>query len=175
MSNQVINNQVIKALLNCCAIVVLFLLAACGSGVREDGSRPGKDTAGAVELNTTVPPGIMKYKHVFLHTDDSIQQFLGINYTGNNEVEFMLDYRTKNNSCKLSYRGTATNKNAGADPELDEDENGDAYPSDEFLYEKDGYIIAVRIAMKEKDKAIVLITGCNDPCCLERSAVLRIQ
>jgi hypothetical protein len=52
---------------------------------------------------------------------------------------------------------------------------GIAYPSNEFIYEKEKCIIALRIAMKEKDKAIIKTVGCNDACYPETTNLLRLM
>jgi hypothetical protein len=53
----------------------------------------------------------------------------------------------------------AVDENPGADPELDEDENGFGYPSTEYLYEKKQMVMAIRIDMLEKINVIVRTFG----------------
>jgi hypothetical protein len=158
-------------------LLVALAMMSCGNPKQE------KETVELIvsEIDTAIATNSKQnelklngYEKTFVYEDNLVKQILGVNYKGENIIEFSLKLEKKDGSCKVNFQGEAKNKNENLDPELDEDEEGIAYPSNEFVYEKEKCIIALRIAMKEKDKAIIKTVGCNDTCCPETSNLLKL-
>ncbi|MFL5763989.1 MAG: hypothetical protein ACJ77K_08620 [Bacteroidia bacterium] len=118
---------------------------------------------------------INKYQNLYVYENENIKEILGVNFIKDNEIEFMGRFKRKDRSCITDFNGKAKNSNANMDPEIDEDEDGNAYPSAEYLFEDGKRVISVRIAKTEKDKAIAMMSGYNDPCSLDKSNVLKLK
>lgn len=111
---------------------------------------------------------------IYTYEDDNIKQTLSIVYKNEYEIKFYLQNEKREPNCKQIIEGYAVNENKDLDPELDEDEDGISYPSNEFIFKKGKCLIAIRIAMKEKDKAIIKTNNCKQTCLEEESKILRI-
>lgn len=158
-------------------LVIALAMVSCGSATQEREPIILMDNKKIItETNPKENESVLKdYEKVFIYEDNTVKQTLGVNYKGENLIEFTLNFEKKDGSCKVNVQGVAKNKNENLDPELDEDEEGIAYPSNEFIYEKGKCIIALRIAMKEKDKAIIRTFGCNTACYPETTSLLRLM
>ncbi|KYP15499.1 MAG: hypothetical protein A1D16_08385 [Flavihumibacter sp. CACIAM 22H1] len=98
-------------------------------------------------------------EYYYQFQNDTVFQEIKIDFLDNNRIDFK--YVTKNNikQCVDTIQGVALNKHPDSDPELDNDEEGFGYPSIEYLYEKGEKVLAIRIAMKTKDKVVINASG----------------
>ena len=104
------------------------------------------------------------------------EQRIIIEEIGSNKIRFEYYIRNIASNCNKSISGVAIDHHPDMDPELDEDEEGFGYPAIEYVYEEGGCFLAVRIAMKAKDKIQIQESGCNTAnklCPLTSIGVLR--
>lgn len=139
-----------------------------------------KDTVkeAPVQQETATPDeeiNLEQYDNKFVYEDGKTRHLLGVNYKSPREIEFETGFYKKDGTCTGVFKGIAVNANAGGDPEIDEDEKGDAYASDEFIYEANSCVIQIRIAQESKDKAVIFTSGCNKACYPEESGVLNAE
>lgn len=142
------------------ALVVSLVSFGCGN--------KNSNTA-ASETPTT------KNTLLFKYSDNLVEQTLHVTEQDSSGIKFSLLLKKKDGTCKSQVSGIAVNNYKGSDPEIDEDENGVAYPANEFVYNEGECHIAIRIAMDEMNKAKIKASGCNDPCYPGESAVLRLD
>lgn len=93
---------------------------------------------------------------VYNYTFNGIEQKLKITSKSENEIYFEYTIRNTAENCEITLKGNAVNKNPEMDPELDEDEEGVAYPSIQYIYENGDCYLGIRIAMIDRDKVVVL-------------------
>lgn len=98
--------------------------------------------------------------HTYVFSNDTLIQKVTLEYLSDNKIRFVL--LSKNNIRELSdsVKGIATSKSS-EDPEIDEDEEGNAYPAQEYIFDGD-YWLSIRIDMEKKDK-LRIIVGENYP------------
>jgi len=158
-------------------LVFAFLIFSCVSSTQR------KESSGRInnqriisEINLEQKDSIIMngYDFSFIYEDNTVKESLSVSYKSDSEIIFSLNLRKKDGTCSVVLNGKATNKNENLDPELDEDEEGLAYPSNEYVYENGECTAALRIAMTAKDKAIVKILGCKETCYPETSNLLRL-
>lgn len=152
---------------------IAVVLIACGPSAEQDGTKRNNQQ----ETSISNPEAAFenKYEKVFVYEDRQTRYLLGVNDKTATEIEFMMGYYRKDGSCADVFKGIAVNYNAGNDPEIDEDEHGDAYASEEFIYEKEGCMISIRIAKDSRDKAVIFSNGCRTTCAHEETGVLHLQ
>ncbi|MFN5168931.1 MAG: hypothetical protein ACK5DD_04860 [Cyclobacteriaceae bacterium] len=88
--------------------------------------------------------------------EDKEQKFgqkLGVTWLTNDSIEFRL--LSEDGICDTDYWGSAKNNYPDMDPELDEDENGEAYPASEYVTEQATYSLSIRISL-DKDRARII-------------------
>lgn len=121
--------------------------------------------------NEVVKDSINQYKY----ENDSIIQSVEVVYLSQNELYFII--RSKNKALNLESRieGNAIS-NDEFDYEIDEDENGNAYPSKQYFYDKN-CSISIRIDALNREMLKVFVFECKDDnnmfCPLESLSVLR--
>lgn len=103
------------------------------------------------------PKALDRFETIFAYEDkeENAKQRLGVTWVTSNSIEFRLI--TDNDLCGTDYWGNAENKFSNMDSESDEDENGNSYPSSEFVTDEQTYSIAIRISM-DKDSAKINYT-----------------
>jgi hypothetical protein len=144
----------------------LVMLAACANPKEDNAaSEAEKDAPAPLEAKK-------EYESTFIFEKGDQRQQLAVSYKSETEIEFYLSFE-KGGNCKNEISGKAENKNAGGDAETDDDNEGNAYAVNEFLYENGNCVIAIRIATDEKDKATVQFSGCGS--CVEQSELLMLN
>ena len=120
-----------------------------------------------------------KRKLLYQYSNDTLTQVLNVEWIKDNTIRFTLLSENKGKKCKVEISGVAKHQNSGADPEIDEDEEGIAYPSIEYVSEESDCEVIIRIAMDDRDKAIVQMVDCpakqKDSCPLESVGILIVQ
>ena len=97
---------------------------------------------------------------IYIFSNDTLTQKVTLEYLSDNKIRFV--FISKNNIRELtdSVKGIAASKSS-VDPEIDEDEEGNAYPTQEYIL-AGKYWLSIRIDMESKDKLRVII-GDNYP------------
>jgi hypothetical protein len=100
---------------------------------------------------------------------------LNISWINDDSVQFLIE--SKKESCPAKYEGLAVNLYPDADPEIAEDENGEAYPVVGYMLENQIYIIKIQMSL-EKDRAKITIQDQSDPdseCLQNQEAAVLLQ
>ncbi|MFI1742969.1 hypothetical protein [Thalassobellus sediminis] len=85
-----------------------------------------------------------KYSKVYEYKGIDSRQLIGINFIAKDSIDYYLSSETM--PCDTEYYGKAINKNYGLDSEIDEDENGVSYPSNEYSIDQKDYVIYIRVS-----------------------------
>lgn len=159
-------------------ILVLFVVfISCGISLDEKNleTKNSEKELRQDTNNQNIKLKLNKYDNIFVYEDNYIKQILKVKYINENEILFVIDFENKDNKHKCVLEGKAINKNRNLDPEIDENEEGNAYPSNEFEFKRGKCIVKIRIAMMEKNKAVVRFIGCEQFCLIKSSYVLNIK
>jgi hypothetical protein len=117
-------------------------------------------------------------EYVYVFENDTIRQRVALNYLTDTVIRF--EYTVENTMQKQHsiIRGTAKNKYSGYkwyDPEIDQDEEGLAYPADEYVYSNQCWL-AFRIHMQTQALLQIMEADCqpNPYCPLESAGILKL-
>lgn len=157
-----------RTALNACVITAIVIASSCSKTTKTGGKESQSN-----QLPATI--SLIGYSQVFDYEDSLVHQILGVNFATEYEIEFTSQFIKKDGSCNFQMKGRAKNINKDLDPELDEDEDGLAYPSNEFIFEEGKCITSVRIAMNDGDKAYVKSQNCANDCYPNTSMLLRLN
>jgi len=111
--------------------------------------------------------------NLYVFENDEKRQILEIVYKSENEINFILKLVTKRTTCNITETGTAQLQNADGDPEMEEDENGMAFPIKEYICTKGKLKIVIRIDFEDKSKSIVLLDGYYTSCYPTSTEILK--
>jgi hypothetical protein len=120
--------------------------------------------ASAALLQQDLPEGDDPAAIVFRYRSPELDQYLKVNIVSKRKIRFVLRV---DETCHKRITGTAINH--GHDYEIDADEAGVLYPSNEYIYrESDGHTLYIRIAARtrgfKQDKAYVFETRDRSGC-----------
>ncbi|MFI0431226.1 hypothetical protein [Mariniflexile sp. HMF6888] len=104
-----------------------------------------------------------KYSKVYEYKGMDSRQLIGITFISKDSIDYYLSSETM--PCDTEYYGKAFNKNYGTDSEIDVDDNGYGYDTDEYSNDQKEYVIYIRVALdstKVKIKYIDNATGGTD-------------
>ena len=135
------------------AIILIFSLFVCLSCTHQtpkDNTSTNNDTESIKESNS------LNTAYVF--ENDTLKQTVEISLFNEEEIVFKLISENKYRKQKALIEGIAKIKEG--DIELDEDAEGNAYPVNEYIYEKECWI-AFRIDIKTKTKMRINEADCN--------------
>lgn len=138
-----------------CAFVVLVLLMACGG--------ESKETAGVL---------LPDYK-TFSYRSDDVSQTLQLNWESDTTISFVLAHHQ--GDCHYILSGDAMNTFQAYGPESDVDEEtGEVYAIDLFLYNLSHCRMAIRIA-QDTSRVQLQVAHCaaSPSCAIESVGVLR--
>lgn len=130
----------------CLLVLILFVLLGC--------ENPGKTEPNIVVVDKE-PDSTVTY----LFENDTLMQRAELKSISDTTVHFVLTSKNKRNGKLAVIEGLA-NSVADADPEIDEDEEGNAYPAQEYIFEK-GCWLSIRVDMEEMDKLRVIEASCE--------------
>ena len=106
----------------------------------------------------------------------SFNKLLQIKYIKENEIKFKIKIDAIDSRCEdVEIVGNAHIRDSKFGTEIDEDEEGNAYPVNEFEYKNGECYIRIRISMIKRDKASINFFGCGNVCNLESSTVLKLK
>ncbi len=135
------------------AIVIMAGLAWAGSAAAEE---PAGDAAKPV---------------AYVLLGKNLKQVLQVRPRGNREIEFELTIEAR---CGRTVSGIATSQ--GGDPEMDEDEDGVAYPAREYEYEGgDGLELWIRVDMEKHLHARLKISDTRKKCGFSEGLMTRAR
>jgi len=116
------------------------------------------------------------FDYAYFYEDTIFNDVLQVKYLDENKIKFKLIIENKNLKCKKEIVGTASLRDSETGMELDEDEEGNAYPVNEFEYKDKECFIYIRISFDKKDKAsIVFSKECGEVCNHVNYTVLKIR
>lgn len=96
----------------------------------------------------------------YLLKDGKVKQVLQVRPHASHQIAFILKVETP---CKRTVSGIATRH--GGDPEIDEDENGVAYPAEEFAYKgRDGLELWIRLDVEKHLHARLKVLDTRGAC-----------
>jgi hypothetical protein len=99
-------------------------------------------------------------KSLYSYEDEMIKQTIDLEEISKSKVKFSLLHYNKKKDVTSSLNGVAEIKKLG-DVELDEDEEGEAYPVDEYIYMNKDCYLSIRIEKESKVKLRIMETECN--------------
>lgn len=112
---------------------------------------------------------------VYFFESDTLKQNVEVKTLSDSTIRFLLISENKINGKIAKIQGVAKSM-THVDPEIDDDEEGNAYPAKEFIY-NDKCILHIRIDMLQKDKLIVKEGGCamlhDSSCPFKSLGILR--
>jgi hypothetical protein len=95
---------------------------------------------------------------VYVFENDTLKQIIELSLYNEKEIAFKLISQNKQRKQEAKIEGVAKIK--GGDVEIDEDAEGNAYPVNEYIYEKDCWL-AFRIDKDTKTKMRINESDCN--------------
>lgn len=131
-------------------ILCLFICVSCTSQTSQN------DTSSIKEEKTNIEKDLISTLYVF--ENDTIKQTVELSLCNEKEIVFKLISQNKQRKQVSKIEGIAKNK--GGDIELDEDAEGNAYPVNEYIYEKECWL-AFRIDRDTKTKMRINEADCN--------------
>ena len=135
-------------------LIISFTLISC----REIESKSTNDKSTKTSEKMPQMP-ITNKGELYTYQNDSIKQSILITYTNENEIRFRYSINIKKERSEINFNGIAIN-NFPDGVEIDEDEEGIAYPSNEYVHTTtDGAMLMIRISLEERDKVIINATG----------------
>jgi len=107
----------------------------------------------------------------FFAENNVLKQNLNVTWVTPDRIDFIYLITDKKSGFESKLNGIATSLNG--DPEIDEDENGDAYPAIEYWFKDCNCQFAIRIDMENKSMARTKSGGCAKGLPLESVAILK--
>jgi len=107
----------------------------------------------------------------FVAENDAVIQTLNVTWKEKNRIDFDFLVKDKKTRKERQLKGSAVSSNQ--DPEIDEDEEGMAYPAIEFWHKDGSCQFAIRIAMQNASKIQTKAGGCSTGLPLESVAILK--
>ncbi|KAF0128603.1 MAG: hypothetical protein FD155_3161 [Bacteroidetes bacterium] len=131
-------------------ILCLFICVSCTSQTSQNNTSSKKEEETNIEKNSI--------NTVYVFENDTIKQTVELSLCNEKEIAFKLISQNKQRKQESKIEGIAKIK--GGDIELDEDAEGNAYPVNEYIYEKDCWL-AFRIDKDTKTKIRINEADCN--------------
>lgn len=148
---------------------LFLIMAGCNSASTENNMKQKNDDRDTVNIISQQPVDTLKMQDNrddttvnYEYTNDTLSQSLALNYTSKHEISFKITSvnKTKNKTSTLTGAGRAHVK-LNQDPEMDEDDEGNAYTTIEYHYVEGDCSLSIRIAMDTKDKAKIFEYNCD--------------
>jgi hypothetical protein len=86
-----------------------------------------------------------KYEFIYHYLNEDSFQIIGLSFLSDDRIDFHL--KTNTLPCDTEYWGEAISLGSNNDHEIDEDEEFEAYPVQEFTKENDEEVLIIRIAL----------------------------
>lgn len=134
------------------AVLCIFCLFFCVSCTSQTSNSPSQNkvTKSYFERDSL--------KTVYIFENDTLKQTIVLSRFNENEIDFKLISENKSRKQKALLEGIAKIKDG--DVEIDEDSEGNAYPVNEYIYEKDCWL-AFRIDRSTHERMRINEADCN--------------
>ncbi|MDB5199275.1 MAG: hypothetical protein JWO92_1238 [Chitinophagaceae bacterium] len=144
---------------------LLLLTVGCNNNAEKNMEQKNnlQDTTQTVSkplMDTVITKGKEIANILYEYKNDTLLQTLTIKYLSKQDISFELASVNKVKNKTSTLTGIAKGK-PNRDPEMDEDEEGNAYAATEYHYNKEGCSLSIRIAMGTKDKAQIMEYNCG--------------
>jgi len=138
--------------------LVLLLVIGCQNSHELKDQRTNTDTSSTVVLDTIQPLNqptmeLTDYQ-VYSFENDTLSQRIEVSFVTESEIKFRLVCENKKRIQSSQIEGKAKCK-IDADPEIDEDEDGNAYPAQQYFFENYCWL-SIRIDLEQKEKIGIL-------------------
>lgn len=135
-------------------MIALFGCVGCNAEQQSSNVQTTSGNTSSSVVNKENKASVSKIR-TYAVSDEKTHQKLDILFQSENVITFTLKI---DGVCSRELSGEAVSSNL--DYEIDEDENGEAYPAEEFVY-KDGddYYLSIRVDAIERDKVRVKEEG----------------
>lgn len=143
--------------------LILFGLLSCKNEKTEKENTSSK-TPKILKKNSNPIFSQNDFERVYEYSNGESNQLLGINIIDKKNLSFHLV--TKTLPCDTEYWGNAENKYSDIASEVDEDENGTAYGSIEYIKTEGEYTIFIRLAVDSSKVIIKYIEENEETDCL---------
>jgi hypothetical protein len=150
--------------------VSIFIISCHQIETKAAGDKFTRETGKESQMPVTEKGELYEYEN------DTIKQSILIAYINENKIRFNYRINIKNIRSQINLNGIATN-NYPEGIEIDEDEEGVAYPSDEYVHTTtDGAMLFIRISLEERDKVIINAAGYEEVSVpIQSLGILRIS
>ncbi len=145
-------------------ILCLFVCVSCTSQTSQKNQSSLKEKITSIEKDSVSRKEVKasfekdSATTVYIFENDTIKQTVELNKCNDKEIVFKLTTQNKHSKQDAKIEGIAKMK--GGDVEIDEDAEGNAYPVNEYIYEKDCWL-AFRIDRDNKSKMRINEANCN--------------
>jgi hypothetical protein len=114
-------------------------------------------------------------EYIYVFENDTIKQRVALNYLTDIEISFKYTVENKIRQQNVVIQGTAKNEYSEYDPETDEDEEGMAYPADQYIYSNNCWL-AFRIHMQTQALLQIMEADClpNPYCPFKSVGILKL-
>lgn len=137
--------------------IIFFLILVSCSGKKQENNQNKQTQKATYEKSDTSST-------LYVFENDEKRQILDIVYISETEIKFILKLVTKRTTCNITETGTAYLEKLKEEPEMEIDENGLAFPVNEFIYTKGKLKMSFRIDYEDKTRALVLLDGYYTTC-----------
>lgn len=131
-------------------ILYLFICVSCTSQTPQNNISPKKEVKTNIAKNSVTT--------VYVYENDTIRQTVELSFCNDKEIAFKLISQNKQKKQDAKIEGIAKTKDG--DVEIDEDAEGNAYPVNEYIYEKDCWL-AFRMDKDTKTKMRINEANCK--------------
>lgn len=132
-------------------LISLSLLVFACTNPSEKKSEKQTEKVEKINKSTPLDTVFAKFDHVFKYDKDGMKEILGYNQLSDTVVDFFIQLENENQIQELT--GQAVCLYCSMDSEMDEDENGLAYPASEYFYESENYVVSIRIDIESGENA----------------------
>ena len=129
--------------------ISLFVFACTNPGNQK--SEKQSETVDTLTETTPLDTVLAKFENVYKYDKDGMKEILGYNQVNDTLVEFYI--QLVNDREVIELTGQAICLSCMLDIELDEDENGIAYPANEYYYETEDIVVFIRIDIESGENA----------------------
>ena len=140
----------------------LFPLFLCSCSLKENKTATSLNDDKEETVNHDETTQQDSYQMIYVYEDDTFKQTLKVSFLNEEEIDFLFISENKIKKQKESIQGIAKNEYLGfGSVELDEDDDGNAYPVDEYIYHGNCWL-AFRINMEDKSTVRIKVADCEE-------------
>jgi hypothetical protein len=97
---------------------------------------------------------------IYTYENDTLFQKVELKFISEKSISFVLTSKNKQRNKLSKIEGLAKSK-VDLDPEIDEDEEGNAYPAEQYFFEKSCELL-IRVDIEQKNKLRVIEANCEN-------------